>query len=112
MVRSSLLKNLEYNATKSAITVLFETENSKELRIAMRENQVVQEHKTPYPIVVEIFNGEIDFSIAGNSYNLKTGDLIALEGNVLHDITAKTDSIIRLTLSKLDKIQRVKEIVK
>ncbi len=112
MNKSSLIQSIAYNATKPAISVLLETETTKEIRIAMLANQVMKAHKTPYPIIVEIFNGKIEFGVNGNSYMLNTGDLIALDGNVEHDLRAEKDSIIRLTLSKQDNVKRVKNVVK
>lgn len=111
MKKASLITDLIYNEDKPVISVLFETDNTKEIRIAMRKNTSMKEHKTPFPIVVEVFEGEIDFGVQGNINPLKKGDLIALEGNVLHDLFAKQDSIIRLTLIKKDEVQRVKNVI-
>lgn len=108
---ASLTTDLMYNENKPVISVLFETDNTKEIRIAMKKNTTMKEHKTPFPIVVEVFEGEIDFGVRGNTNPLKKGDLIALEGGVPHDLLAKKDSIVRLTLTKKDEVQRVKNVI-
>lgn len=107
---ASLKESIVYNDTKPAINVLLETESSKEIRIVFKKGQQMKEHKTPFPIVVEIFNGAIDFGVNGIKNHLKVGHLIALEGGIPHDLIALEDSIVRLSLSKKDSIDRVEKI--
>ncbi|MEI6865666.1 cupin [Flavicella sp.] len=106
---ASINKELEYNAEKPAIKVLLETNLTKEIRLMFKKDQLMKEHKPPFPIVVEIFEGKIDFGVLGKIYNLVKGDLIALEGGIPHDLKATADSIVRLTLSKSDMVERVKQ---
>ncbi len=112
MKTASIVNDLIYNESKPAISVLMETENSKELRILMKKGQSMKEHQTPFPIVVEIFEGTIDFGVNEEKLHLKKGDLISLEGSIPHDLFCLSDSIIRLSLSKKDKLERVKNVVK
>lgn len=111
MNTASLVKNLEYKESKPAISILLETAHSKEIRIAMRAGQMMKEHRTPFPIVVELFEGRLDFGVQGQVLELVKGDLIALDGGIPHDLKAKEDSIVRLTLSKADSLKRVEKVV-
>lgn len=112
MKLASLIDNLEYNENRPAIQVLIDTDSGKEIRITLKEGQVMKEHKTPFPIVVEIFEGAIDFGVNGTIYNLKKGDLVALEGGVPHDLKALETSIVRLSLNKADSATRVEGVAK
>ncbi|MEM0518068.1 MULTISPECIES: cupin [Aequorivita] len=112
MKLASLVKELEYHETRPTIQVLMETETGKEIRIAFKEGHVMKEHKTPFPIVVEVFEGSIEFGINGVIHNLQKGDLVALEGGVPHDLKALQTSTVRLSLNKADSAKRVDDVAK
>ncbi|BDD07780.1 cupin [Fulvitalea axinellae] len=112
MQTASLLKDLAYGDERPAISVLFESETSKEIRILMRAGQVMKEHKTAFPITVELYRGAVDFGVEGKVLNLVAGDMLSLAPSVPHDLKATEDAIIRLTLSKLDTEERVKDVAK
>lgn len=110
MKTASLLHELQYNEKRPAVQVLLETDSSKEIRIAFKKDQVMKEHKTPFPIVVELFEGNIIFGVADEKHELVKGDLLSLEANIPHDLRALQDSIVRLTISKMDTAERVKQV--
>ena len=110
MKTAAFLSNIEWNENKPAIQVLLETSATKEIRIAMQTGQFMKEHKAPFPIIVHVIQGSIKFGVEGEEIHLKNGDLIGLEANVPHDLLAKEDSIVRLSLSKLDTLERVKNV--
>lgn len=110
MQTASLLKDLVFNDNKIAIHVLLDTDFTKEIRIAMKAGQIMKEHKTPFPIVVELFEGCIDFGCQGQVLTLEKGDVLSLEGGVPHDLKAQKDSVVRLSLSKADSVNRVEAV--
>lgn len=48
---TNIFENIKYNEKKPEITILFETEFTKEIRIAMHKGTIMKEHKTSFPIV-------------------------------------------------------------
>src|SRR5690606_2009664 len=109
---ASLTKQIVFHEKRPTIQVLMETDAGKEIRIAFRKGQIMKEHKTPFPIVVEIFEGSINFGVNGIIHSLRKGDLISLEGSVPHDLTATEESIVRLSLNKGDTVKRVENVAK
>ena len=112
MESANILENLNYNQDKVAISVLFETETTKEIRILFKEGQLMKKHQTKFPITIEIVDGAIDFGVEDEMHHLEKVALRTDEGSVPHDLLAQKDSIVRLTLSKLDSVDRVKDVVK
>lgn len=110
MKTASIYQDIEFSENKPLIKVLFETEFTKEIRIAMQKGTLMKEHKTKFPIVVELFEGNIDFGVQEETIHLKKGSLIALDGNVPHNLRANENSIIRLTLTKFDTSERVQSV--
>ena len=111
MKTAAIFNELEFNKEKPLIKVLFETSFTKEIRIAMHKGTQMKKHKTSYPIVVEIVDGNIDFGVENEVLNLQKGNLISLESSVPHDLKANEDSVIRLTLTKNDETSRVQKVV-
>ncbi|MDT7830938.1 cupin [Flavobacteriaceae bacterium S356] len=111
MKTASLYKDLEYHKTKPLINVLLDTPFTKEIRISMQKGVLMKKHKTAFPIVVNVVEGAIDFGVQETSSEMKKGDLIALESDIYHDLKAIEDSIVRLTLTKYDNTDRVKNVV-
>lgn len=110
MKTASLMQDLAFMEGRPAMKVLIDTDAGKEVRIYFKKDQIMKEHQAPLPIVVEVFEGEIDFGVNGKVHNMKRGDLIALGPKVPHDLRALEDSIVRLSLQKGDSIKRVREV--
>lgn len=112
MKLASLTQDIMHHEERPTIKVLLNTEFGKEIRIAFKKDQIMKEHTAPFPIVVEVFEGAIEFGVEGVVHHLKRGDLIALDASVPHDLKATETSIIRLSLNKSDTIKRVESVVK
>ncbi|MDB4335154.1 cupin domain-containing protein [bacterium] len=112
MKTASLSSNIQYNSDKPNIERLLDTPFSKEIRIVFKAGQIMKEHTAPAPIVVEMFEGALDFGVEGKVHHLVKGDMLTLDAKVPHDLKATEDSIVRLTLSKSDSLDRVFKVVR
>ena len=109
---ASILQDLVFDEHKPKISVLLETETSKEIRIAMKKGQIMKKHQTGFPINIAIFEGSIEFGVAGEKHHLKKGDIISLEANVPHNLLGLSDSVIRLSIAKQDTVTRIEDLLK
>lgn len=100
-----------FNAKRVQSKVLIETPFSKEIRILLKKGQLMKEHKAPYPILIHLIDGTVELGFSGKVMLMNSGDIIALEAGVLHDLIAQTNSTIRLTLTKQDSADRLKEVI-
>lgn len=105
-------ENLHYKEDSIDSKVILESSFSKEIRILLKSGQQMKEHKAPFPIIVHLLEGKINFGMSGEVHLLEKGAIITLEGNIPHDLTALKDSTVRLTLSKQDDAARVEKIAK
>lgn len=108
---TSLYDQIQYDEQRPALRVMIDNEHTKEIRIVFKTGQEMKEHKTKFPIVIEIVEGQIDFGVDGQRHSLRKGALIALAGDMPHDLKAEQDSVVRLSLSKFDQTSRVTQMV-
>src|SRR5690606_36977769 len=108
---TSLYDKLIFHDDKPTIAVMIDHDHTKQIRIAFKSGHEMKEHKTMFPIVIQIGEGQIDFGVEGRRVQLPKGSLIAFEGNVPHDLKAMEDSVVRLSLSKHDAVSRVAQVV-
>ena len=111
MTKISFLENIHFDATPQ-ITKMLETPNSKDIRICMKKGNAMKEHTAPAAITIMVLQGEVIIDSSGNTIVLHNGEMVYFDAKVPHSLAAVQDSIIRLTLSKNDTVQRVQNLVK
>ncbi len=107
---ASFLEDIKFNSDKPLVSLLLDTDFSKEIRVVFEKGQVMEDHQAPFAIIVQVVKGCIDFGVEGEIAQLKAGDLISLKPQIVHNLTAIEESIVRLTLSKSDTVKRVKNV--
>lgn len=114
MKTASIYNDLEYNENGNApnICLMMTSHLGKEIRISFRKGQYMKEHFTPSPILIEVYEGEVELGAEQEIKTLKKGDMASLAGEIRHDITALEDSIVKLSLHKNDSYKSIKDFVK
>jgi quercetin dioxygenase-like cupin family protein len=107
---ASFLEDIKFNSDKPLVSLLLDTDFSKEIRVVFEKGQVMEDHQAPFAIIVQVVKGCIDFGVEGEIQQLNVGDLISLKPQIVHNLTAIEESIVRLTLSKSDTVKRVKNV--
>ncbi len=85
---------------KLHIEALSENSSNKEIRICMPKGAIMDKHKAPGAISVQVLEGKIIFEVENEKIEMSKGALISLEAQVLHRLDALENSVIRLSLSK------------
>lgn len=106
----SFNKGVSFDTGKLQTSVMIETPFSKEIRIVLPKGQVMKDHKAPFPIIIHVLTGHIELGVGDTFHLMQSGDAISLDENVVHCLVGKEDTIVRLTLSKLDTAQRVSDV--
>lgn len=104
------VKDWQGNSNELKITPIYDDEANKEIQIILPKGKIMQEHKAPGVIVVQVLKGDIEFIIDNKSINLKDLMSIKVAANINHSLIANEDSIIRLSLAKNDNFSRVKSV--
>ncbi|MGB0890757.1 MAG: AraC family ligand binding domain-containing protein [Flavobacteriaceae bacterium] len=107
---ASFLNDIKFNELKPAVSLLLDTDFSKEIRVVFKKGQVMEDHQAPFAIIVQVIKGCIDFGVEGEIQQMNAGDIISLKPQVIHNLTAIEESVVRLSLSKSDTLKRVKNV--
>jgi len=108
----SFLEDVKFDSNKIQTNVILETPSCKEIRIVFPKGQVMKRHFSPYPIIIYVVKGLVELGLEETIFSMSGGYIIALEAGMIHNLVAKEDTLIRLTLSKQDKIKRVDKVAK
>jgi quercetin dioxygenase-like cupin family protein len=69
--------------------------------MAIEGGGALQEHKAAGPVVVRVFRGHAVVSVAGQTFDLREGELVMLEAGIPHDLRAEEQSVVLLTISNV-----------
>lgn len=105
MIKASLLDEIFFNEDYPALHILVNTPFTKEIRITMRAGQTLPEKANKYPIMISVVQGKLELNSDGHKMDLGRGEIISLEPETPHSLIAKEESIIRLTITKSERMK-------
>ncbi len=68
--------------------------------VALKKGRSMQEHKVEGPMSLFVISGNISLTAGDGEYELKENGLLTLRKEVLHEVTAKADSVFLLTVMR------------
>ena len=77
---------------------LFKTGELEVIRLVLRAGNSLPPHKVPGEITIQCIEGRIDVGAEGRSHVLEAGQLLYLQGGVLHAVTALEDASALVTI--------------
>jgi quercetin dioxygenase-like cupin family protein len=66
--------------------------------IVVRAGGKIAPHSARGPITVQVLDGDIRFSVAGQEYRLGAGDLLVLDPGMEHEVSSETGGTFLLTV--------------
>ncbi len=94
---------------------LLRTANSRTVLFGFSEGQELTEHTSTQHALIQILEGECEFSLAGKPHQLKAGDLLYMPPNLAHAVKATRQFSMLLTLSRpiqpLDDAPRISTVL-
>ena len=65
----------------------------------LKAGAVVKEHRVPGPATIQTLSGRISLRLPGQTVELSAGQLLALEGDLPHDVEAIEESAFLITIA-------------
>lgn len=75
---------------------IFNNENGGVVLVAFKAGQKLDTHTAPAELMVNVLEGEIEFTMLDKPHTIKAGEFLLMGSDVPHSVVAKTDSKIML----------------
>ena len=71
---------------------------------AMDRGQELTDHSAPRPVVVQVIDGDLTFTVAGQQHELTAGDVVYLAPSARHAVVALTPCRFVLVMSMVESV--------
>jgi len=91
---------IEYQNNAIVSKQIIKKSNGNITLFAFDINESLSEHTSPYDAFVYVVEGELEITIGGYPYNLKSGDFIIMPANIPHGLKSILQSKMLLVMIK------------
>lgn len=95
-----LAPQIESSSEGVALKNMFINDNGRVALVAFKAGQKLDTHTTPEEVMVNVLEGEIEFTMLDMTHTLKAGEFLFMGGGVPHSVVAKADSKMMLVKIK------------
>lgn len=96
----NLASQIEAGSDKVHFHGIFANDNGGVVLIAFKAGQKLDTHTAPAEVMVNVIEGEIEFTILDKANTMKAGDFLLMGEGVPHSVAAKTDAKVMLVKIK------------
>lgn len=79
---------------------VFETENGGVSLVGFKKGQKLDKHIAPFEVMVNVVEGQVDFTMLDQTHTVSAGQYILMGANVPHSVKAKADSKVMIVKVK------------
>lgn len=79
---------------------IFSNSNGGVALVAFKAGQELDEHLAPAEVMVNVIEGEIEFTMANHPHILRAGQFLLMGSDVPHSVKSRTDSKVMLVKVK------------
>lgn len=90
------LAQIENEDTRVSFKNIFTNNNGGVSLVAFRKGQKLDTHTAPEEVMVNVLEGEIEFTMIDTPHRIKAGEFMLMGENVPHKVFAVNDSLVML----------------
>lgn len=94
----TMLRALPVEASSLRSRRVFAGSGANLVRISLDEGQVMKEHTTTSPVLIQVLGGHAALDVDGERVDLPTGSIVHLDADLAHSVEALTPAHLLLTL--------------
>ena len=91
---------VDYASDQVEFRQVFETANGGVAFLAFKEGMKLDTHTSPFMVMVNVCEGEVDFTMLDETRTISEGEFMLMGANVAHSVVARKDSKLMLVKIK------------
>lgn len=96
-ITEDIVSMINYDDNNVQSRILAKNDNNLALLVAIKKNQMMEEHTSPVDAFLYVIEGEVEFSVYGEkteSFQIEKGEIFYFEREERHTVLGKKDSKI------------------